>query len=190
VPWFESLCRFFETDTEGQKEASRFKALVFEIFTLASSVKLGDFLPWLKWTTHVTGYVRHLQKVKANMDAYLQVFLDVKKNGTAMDTDRREDFVDVLMRQPSSEKGDGNLDDDAIRGVILDMLFAGTDTSANGADWALSALLRHPAVMSKLHAELDTVVGTDRIVTEADLPNLPYLQVSEYFCIIICQEIV
>jgi hypothetical protein len=52
---FELLCRIFETDKEGQKEASRFKALVFQIFTLASSVKLGDFLPWLKWTTHVTG---------------------------------------------------------------------------------------------------------------------------------------
>lgn len=155
--------------------AHRFKTLIFELFTLSGTLIVGDFIPWLKWTSYVTGYERHLKKVKADMDAFLQEFLDVKKNGVAVDASRGEDVVDILLAQPS-ESGDGKLDDDAIKGVIQDMLLAGTDTSSNTVEWAIAELLRHPEVTRKLHAELDAVVGTSRIVAETDLPSLQYLQ--------------
>jgi cytochrome P450 len=177
VLWID---RFFGTDHAGQMYAHRFKELIFELFTLSGAVIVGDFLPWLRWTTHVSGSVRHFKKVKANMDAFLQEFLDVKKNGAKMDTARGEDLVDILLATPD-ESGNGNLDDDAIKGVIQDMLLAGTDTSSNTVEWAIAELLRHPHVMNKLQAELDAVVGTERIVTETDIPNLPYLQVSDSF---------
>ena len=53
---------------------------------------------------------------------------------------------------------------------------AGTDTTSNVVEWAISELLRNPECMKKLQTELDSVVGTGRVVTEADLPALPYLQ--------------
>ncbi len=55
------------------------------------------------------------------------------------------------------------------------MLLAGTDTAANTVEWAIAELLRHPHCAKKLQAQLDEVVGKDRIVTESDIPNLPYL---------------
>lgn len=167
--------RFFGTDEAGQLEAHRFKNLVFELFTISSVMTVGDFFPWLKWTSYLTGYIRHLHQVKNDMDAFLQEFLDVKKNGTPADASRGEDLVDVLLSQPS-ESGDGRLDDDAIKGVIQDMLLAGTDTSSNTVEWAIAALLQNPHVLRKLQAELDSVVGTSRMVLETDLPSLPYLQ--------------
>lgn len=186
-PWLDDflVCRFFGTDHAGQMEAHRFKELVFLLFQVASTILVGDFIPWLTWTTHVSGYYRYMKKVKADMDAFLQEFLDVKKNGTSMTnttTKSNVDFVDLLLAQPA-ENGEGHLDDDAIKGVIQDMLLAGTDTSSNTVEWAVAELLRHPNVMRKLQAELDTVVGTDRIVAETDLPALPYLQavVKEIF---------
>jgi cytochrome P450 len=55
------------------------------------------------------------------------------------------------------------------------MLSAGGDTSATTSQWALAELMKHPSIMKKLQAELDAVVGPNRLVQEDDLPNLPYL---------------
>lgn len=153
-------------------EAHRFKELIFKLFHVSTIVMVGDFLPWLKWATDAFGYPRLMRQVKSDMDACLQEFLDVKKEGNST---MREDFVDLLLAQPN-EAGDGRLDDDAINGVIQDMLLAGTDTSSNTVEWAVAELLRHPASMRKLQGELDAVVGKDRIVSETDIPNLPYLR--------------
>lgn len=56
------------------------------------------------------------------------------------------------------------------------MLLAGTDTTAITMEWALSELLKNPAIMRKCADELDTVVGRSRLVDESDLPSLPFLQ--------------
>ncbi|KAI4353956.1 hypothetical protein L6164_002872 [Bauhinia variegata] len=40
----------------------------------------------------------------------------------------------------------------------------------------LKELINHPNIMEKARKEIDSVIGKDRIVTEADIANLPYLQ--------------
>ena len=63
------------------------------------------------------------------------------------------------------------------------MLLAGTDTSVSTVEWAMSALLNNPDKLEKARAEIDKVVGNDRLFTESDVSNLPYLQnvISETF---------
>lgn len=56
------------------------------------------------------------------------------------------------------------------------MLIAGSDTTAAAIEWTIAELILHPLCMTKLQSELDTVVGTDRVVSETDISNLPYLQ--------------
>jgi flavonoid 3'-monooxygenase len=41
----------------------------------------------------------------------------------------------------------------------------------------MAELLRHPSIMKRAQEELDSVVGTNRLVSESDLQHLPYLQV-------------
>jgi cytochrome P450 len=55
------------------------------------------------------------------------------------------------------------------------MLVAGTETSSNTVEWAIAELIHHPEYAKKLYAELDKVVGRERVVDETDIPNLPYL---------------
>jgi cytochrome P450 len=54
-------------------------------------------------------------------------------------------------------------------------LLTGTDNPANTAEWALSHLLNNPGVYKKAIAEIDTQVGTNRLIRESDLASLPYL---------------
>lgn len=55
------------------------------------------------------------------------------------------------------------------------MLLIGTDNPANTAEWAISHLLNNQIVYKKAIAEIDTHVGTDRLIQESDLACLPYL---------------
>lgn len=53
---------------------------------------------------------------------------------------------------------------------------AGTETSAVALEWAMSNLLNSPEVLEKARVELDTQVGQDRLIEEADVTKLQYLQ--------------
>ncbi|KAD1781288.1 hypothetical protein E3N88_42294 [Mikania micrantha] len=56
------------------------------------------------------------------------------------------------------------------------LLHGGINTSVETMEWAMSLLLNNPLVLNKAQAEIDSVVGYDRLVNETDLSKLPYLQ--------------
>ncbi|XP_022862549.1 uncharacterized protein LOC111382743 [Olea europaea var. sylvestris] len=53
--------------------------------------------------------------------------------------------------------------------------FRGTDTVAIFLEWILARMVLHPDIQAKVQFQLDTMVGTNRTVTDSDLPKLPYL---------------
>ena len=59
---------------------------------------------------------------------------------------------------------------------IQSLVIAGTDTSSITLEWALSNLLNHPKILEKARAEIDDKIGSDRLIDESDIENLPYLQ--------------
>ncbi|XLR25743.1 hypothetical protein S83_053643 [Arachis hypogaea] len=58
-------------------------------------------------------------------------------------------------------------------GKNMDILVAGTDTTAVTMEWATAELINNPRVMEKARQELDAVIGKKRIVDESDIVNLP-----------------
>lgn len=43
-------------------------------------------------------------------------------------------------------------------------------------EWAMSLLLNHPEALNKAQAEIEKVVGLERLVNESDLARLPFLR--------------
>ncbi|MCD9639513.1 hypothetical protein HAX54_024095 [Datura stramonium] len=82
------------------------------------------------------------------------------------------DFVDVLLDLGMVDK----LSDSDMIAVLWEMIFRGTDTVAILLEWILARMVLHPDIQAKVQREIDQVVGTDRAVSDSDLPNLPYLQ--------------
>jgi hypothetical protein len=135
----EFFLRFFEADTAGEKDSHIFKELIFELFSVSTPLLIGDFIPWLKWVTTVSGFKARMNKAKGDLDSFLQTFLEFKKSklmqqkiqkkpqaaGTNEEEhadeeqqfDPEADFVDLLMAQPS-EDGTGNLSEDSVKAVI------------------------------------------------------------------------
>jgi cytochrome P450 len=66
---------------------------------------------------------------------------------------------------------------------VQDLLVAGTETCSTTIEWAMTELMRHPEAMRQVQAEVESVVGKERLVQESDTPNLPRLQafVKEVF---------
>lgn len=48
------------------------------------------------------------------------------------------------------------------------------ETTSGTIQWGLAYLLNHPDVMCRVQAELDKVVGSQRLVNMSDRPELPY----------------
>ncbi|KAL5777898.1 hypothetical protein ACOSP7_010824 [Xanthoceras sorbifolium] len=56
------------------------------------------------------------------------------------------------------------------------MILAATDTTTVTLTWTLTLLLNNHNVLEKIQNELDTQVGSERLVNELDIKNLVYLQ--------------
>ncbi|KAJ7548447.1 hypothetical protein O6H91_07G012500 [Diphasiastrum complanatum] len=158
--------------SSNSKEALNFKEIVNEYFHLIGVTNLGDFNPYIGWLD-IQGYQKRMKAAKKRMDSIMdRIIQEHQEKNPEVSTDASPDFVDVLL----STRSNGHyqhLSIDNIKAVVVDMLAAGTDTSAATIEWAL---LINPWVQEKAKEELDHVVGRERKVEEADLPQLKYLQ--------------
>nr|KYP70575.1 Cytochrome P450 93A3 [Cajanus cajan] len=98
------------------------------------------------------------------------------KNKETGGTRRFKDMLDVLLDIFEDENSEMKLDKDNIKAFIMDILVAGTDTSAVTMEWGMAELINNPRVLEKARHEIDSVIGKSRIVEESDIVNLPYLQ--------------
>ena len=82
-----------------------------------------------------------------------------------------DDLLSLLLE--SRDEDGGSLDDDALRDELLTLILAGHETTANALTWVWYALSRDPGAQTRLHAELDAVLG-GRVPTVGDVANLPF----------------
>jgi cytochrome P450 len=90
--------------------------------------------------------------------------------------------VHILAKLIEAGDGPGGTDagftDVELRGQVLHMLFGGHDTSSSTLAFLLYELSRHPAVLARVVAEQDAVLG-DRPPTAGELMNgLPELRMA------------
>lgn len=60
--------------------------------------------------------------------------------------------------------------------MFQDLFVAGSDTSSNTVEWAMTELLQNPVSMSKVCDELVRVIGSRKNIEESQIDQLPYLQ--------------
>src|SRR5260221_5795200 len=86
-----------------------------------------------------------------------------------------EDTGDLLSMLMAEQDDEGNrMTDRQLRDEAVTIVLAGHETTANALAWAWYLLSQHPEIETKLHAELDSVLG-GRLPTLKDLGQLPYL---------------
>ncbi|WCJ35507.1 Cytochrome P450 81Q32 [Euphorbia peplus] len=163
--------RYFGAEVENLEEAKRFRDLLKEFLQVGGTSDPGDFLPFLRWIDY-QGAKKRVLRLEKIADELCQGLIDEhrRKRNIGQGTDT---VIDNMLCLQESEPE--TYSDDIIKGQILVMVAAGTDTSAAALEWAMSLLLNHPKVLQKARTEVDKVVGKDRLVDESDCSRLTYL---------------
>ncbi|GER30924.1 cytochrome P450 [Striga asiatica] len=159
--------RYYGEEAEDDEEAKRFRDLTKEALELTSAANPGEIFPVLNWLG-LNGLERKMASHARKTDDFMRGLLDQHRRARGGDT-----MVDRLLAM--QEKDPGYYTDELITGLIVALIIAGTDASVVTTEWVMTLLLNHPEVMEKVRQELDSHVGSDRMVEEHDLHNLRYL---------------
>ncbi|KAL9289449.1 putative isoflavone 2'-hydroxylase [Arabidopsis thaliana] len=159
---------YYGDGAEDDPEAKRVRELIAEGMGCFGAGNTDDYLPILTW---ITGSEKRIKKIASRLDEFLQGLVDERREGKEK---RQNTMVDHLLCLQETQPE--YYTDNIIKGIMLSLILAGTDTSAVTLEWTLSALLNHPQILSKARDEIDNKVGLNRLVEESDLSHLPYLQ--------------
>ncbi|KAM7511138.1 hypothetical protein LguiB_010013 [Lonicera macranthoides] len=172
--------RYCGEDVADPTAAVRFRDLMKEFLKLLKLSNIGDFLPFLRWLD-LQGMERRMVELMEKMDKFLQEIIDeyrqnlcVGKEIGGSEEARSLTMVDNLLLLQKTEPE--FYPDQIIKGLIMIMLIAGTESSYITMEWAMSLLLNHPQKLQKLKTEIDNNIGHHRLLEEDDLCKLPYLQ--------------
>ncbi|XP_039551120.1 cytochrome P450 2F2-like isoform X2 [Pimephales promelas] len=87
------------------------------------------------------------------------------------------DFIDCYLDELDKIKNDGStFSEDQLIMNILDLHFAGTDTTSNTLLTAFLYLMNHPEVQAKCQREIDDVLGDKDHASYEDRHDMPYTQ--------------
>ncbi|CAI0429028.1 unnamed protein product [Linum tenue] len=152
--------RFYSDD----EEARGFREVIKEVVARGGASNRADFGAVLRW---IDGgkLERTARELAGRTDSFLQKLIEER---------RRNTMIDHLLAMQESEPE--YYSDQIIKGLVMVMLLAGTDTLSVTLEWALANLLNHPNILLKAREEIDKQIGQERLIDEPDISNLTYLQ--------------
>ncbi|CAO2827181.1 unnamed protein product [Amaranthus hypochondriacus] len=152
-----------------------FKKTVKAAMEEGGKINFADYFPFLRRFD--------LQGGKRRMSVHLRTMIRIFNDMIEKRVEQIEhkldstqdcvDILDVLLRINHDSKD--HIERSKIPYLLMDLFIGGTDTTSSTVEWAMAELLQNPNSMKKLKAELDEVVGKDKIVEEAHLAHLPYM---------------
>ncbi|XP_036399225.1 cytochrome P450 2D15-like isoform X2 [Megalops cyprinoides] len=155
-----------------------FLKLIVRIFTENSKIANGpwamvyDSLPLLR------GFPLPFRKAFQNMETVLKFTADLvaQHKKTRIPGDPR-DFVDCYLDEVEKRGDNGSsFGERQLVSFMVDLYFAGTDTTSNTLLTAFLYLMTHPDVQERCQGEIDAVLGEKEQASYEDRHRMPYMQ--------------
>ncbi|KAJ8770642.1 hypothetical protein K2173_021289 [Erythroxylum novogranatense] len=161
----------YHADEDSVKEAREFGKLIKNLSIYYDSSNPGDFFPFWNW---IDGgrFEKSMVQLAKKIDAFLQGIVHEHRNKLHTDSARTAVNSFLLLQKKEPEY----FTDDIIKGYMLILFIAGTDTTTVTSEWAMSCLLNNPDKLEKVREEVDKEVGQERLIEDSDLPKLSYLR--------------
>ncbi|XP_057449565.1 cytochrome P450 81E8-like [Lotus japonicus] len=159
-----------EFDGTSAEEAKKFRDVMDEMQTFGLGSGLGEFVPLFR-LFDFSGEPKRLQKLGEKMDALFQGLIDEHRN---MEGPKSNTMIDHLLSLQETQPE--YYTDQIIKGLIMSLIVAGTETSATTLEWVMAELLNHPALLEKARNELESQIGNERVMEEAEVTKVPYLE--------------
>ena len=146
------------------------------IFGSATATNLADYIPWLRFLPNSA--LKEATRQAEIGGAIIRALVESARNRPGLDLTEPTCLVEVMLAKEES----GEISSDMTCDLCMDLLIAGTDTSAQTVNWFLLLMANHPEIQAKVHEELDRVIGRPSTESvQADLPTvddrtrLPYV---------------
>ncbi|KAI0086646.1 cytochrome P450 [Irpex rosettiformis] len=136
-----------------------------ELGKLLTKTHIVDIYPILKYIPFLTSDLR--QGFKADHELYTSQVNVVRKQLEAGHA--QQSFITYLL-DLQAELG---LNDDELAFLGGSMFGAGAETTASAISFAIMAACKYPEEQAKVQAQLDEVVGRERVPSKEDEPLLP-----------------
>ncbi|KAH0455899.1 hypothetical protein IEQ34_015931 [Dendrobium chrysotoxum] len=159
---------------EGECGWSPLQGLLREVVSSMSQLGTADLFPWFGWLDLLTGWQARLDKVYEKMDLVYEEKIREHMARISEGKLDSDDFLDVLLHLLANEGS--SLTMDQIKGLLMNMFTAGTDTSAVTMEMGMTRLIKNPEALNKVQEEVRQVAGDKGLVEESDLQHLPYLK--------------
>ncbi|XP_010454420.1 PREDICTED: cytochrome P450 71B14-like [Camelina sativa] len=160
---------------EGSKLENAYEEVIQGAMEVLGSFAAADYFPVVgKIIDRITGLHNKCEKVFKALDS----FFDQSIQQHLEDPSIKDDIIDLLLKMERGETGLGEfqLTRDNTKGILLNLLIAGVDTSGHTVTWAMTHLITNPRVLKKAQAEVREVIKNKDTITEEDIERLEYLK--------------
>ncbi|KAI5729980.1 hypothetical protein M8J76_008667 [Diaphorina citri] len=161
------------------KELKKIQSLLTELFANIDMVgALFSQFPILRYVApEMSGY-KSFVSIHQKVWKFLRNELDNHKE--TFNPDEMRDIMDVYLKTLKSEDKTDTFSESQLLAICMDMFMAGSETTSKSLGFGFLYLLLHPDVQKKAQAEIDRVVGRDRLPSLNDRPHMPYLEAITY----------
>ncbi|CAL5047294.1 unnamed protein product [Urochloa decumbens] len=151
--------------------------VVREAVVVAGTPNLSDFFPAIA-AADVLGVRRRMEKLVGWTYGVIDRQIELRRRRRAAGEPRKNDLLDAALDMEGEAQGEEGwvMNQDAMRGMFMDLLVAGSGSTTSTVEWAMAELLQNPGCMEKVQEELKRVLGARTHVAESDISHLPYLQ--------------
>jgi len=155
----------FSADVEDEAdEVGRAMTTVTELFNFL-------LLPFSEWFQNVPiPPTRRFNKARDTFNSIIFGMIDERRRSG----EDKGDLLSMLLLA-QDEDDSSVMTDEQVRDEVLTLFLAGHETTANALVWTWYLLSQNPKAETRMHAELDTILG-GRVPTIADIPQLRYTE--------------
>ena len=170
--------RFGCLEPEVNKEAQTFIKAVGDILDTIMGV---GFLPTWFYKIYETQQFKAFVSSFDMMYEYAELFIERRIN--ELEEQKRNQSSDPSEPSERDKAGffefllsSGKLTKDDLLATVIDVLFAGVDTTSNTMQWVLYMMAKNPDKQDILRQEVLSVLGDTTLATPTTLAQMPYLK--------------
>ncbi|XP_078586333.1 cytochrome P450 2U1-like [Branchiostoma floridae x Branchiostoma japonicum] len=147
------------------------KAIDAVVIGLAAGQVISVF-PFLRFVPGVnrvaTDMFQHVLKL------HHVLWEEISRHREHLDRKNPRDFLDFCLLEVDQQDKVEGLTEENVMYMAMDLILAGTETTAGTLLWALLYITQNPAIQQKVHEELDAVIGVS-LPTLSHRSQLPYV---------------
>jgi cytochrome P450 len=142
---------------------------------LGQAIRIGFEYVYFRMSTPIvlppsfpTPRNRQFRQAKQTIDQSIQAMIQARRE----DASSAEDLLSMLLAAQDAETGQG-MSDQQVQDEVITLMNAGFETTATALSWFWYLLGTHPAVMTQIESEVESVLH-GQLLSFAQLGQLPY----------------